>query len=61
MFKEKERYYVFNPQSENHKYYLTIIKVESNIIYFFFDGDDSIKSFVIGSDFEYDLIKLVYY
>jgi len=61
MFKEKERYYIYNPLSDNNRYFLTIIKVDKDVIYYFFDGDDKIQSFKKGSDFEIDLIKVVYY
>ena len=57
VFKEKERYYVFNSLSEYHTYYLTIMKVDKNTIYFCFDGDDEVRSFDVRSDFAFDLIK----
>lgn len=57
-YKEKERYRVFNTLSENHGYFLTIIKVIDNIVYYLFDGDDEVKFFEVGSEFDFDLIKL---
>lgn len=59
IFKEKERYRVYNPLSENHGFFLTIIKVRNNKIYYFFDGDDEIHCFDIESCFAFDLIKVV--
>ena len=43
IFKEKERYRIYNTLSENHGYFLTIIKVSNNIIYYLFDGIDEVK------------------
>ena len=57
-YKEKERYRDFNTLSENHGYFLTIIKVIDNIVYYLFDGDDEVKFFEVGSEFDFDLIKL---
>ena len=57
-YKEKDRYKVFNTLSDNHGYFLTIIKVIDNIIYYLFDGDDEVKFFEVGSEFDFDLIKL---
>lgn len=57
-YKEKERYRVFDTLSEYHGYFLTIIKVIDDIVYYLFDGDDEIKFFEVGSEFDLDLIKL---
>lgn len=58
-FKEKERYRIYNTLSDNHGYFLTIIKVIKNKVYYLFDGDEEIKFFEVGSQFEFDLIKVV--
>lgn len=58
-FREKERYRIYNTLSENHGYFLTIIKVLKNKVYYLFDGDEEIKFFEVGSQFEFDLIKVV--
>ncbi len=58
-FKEKERYRIYNTLSDNHGYFLTIIKVIKNKVYYLFDGDEEIKCFEVGSQFELDLIKVV--
>lgn len=57
-YREKDRYKVFNALSENHGYFLTIIKVIDNTIYYLFDGNDEVKFFEVGSEFDFDLIKL---
>ena len=57
-YKEKDRYKFFNTLSDNHGYFLTIIKVIDNIIYYLVDGDDEVKFFEVGSEFDFDLIKL---
>jgi len=59
IFKERERYRVYNTLSENHGYFLTIIKVCNNIIYYLFDGIDEVKWFDVRSNFAVDLIKVV--
>lgn len=59
IFKEKERYYVYNNLSEYHKYFLTIMKVVQNIIYYCYDGDDQVRCFDVGSTFAVDLIKVL--
>ena len=59
IFKERERYRVYNTLSENHGYFLTIIKVSNNIIYYLFDGIDEVKWFDVRSNFAVDLIKVV--
>ncbi len=58
-FKEKERYRIYNSLSEKHGYFLTIIKVDKNIVFYLFDGDDEMKFFEVGSKFEIDLIKII--
>ena len=57
IFKEKERYYVYNSLSEYHKYFLTIMKVVKNVIYYCYDGDDEVRCFDVSSTFAVDLIK----
>ncbi len=57
-FQEKGRYKIYNALSDNNGYFLTIIKVIDNIVYYLFDGDDEIKYFEVGSNFEFDLIKI---
>ena len=59
IFKERERYRVYNTLSENHGYFLTIIKVCNNMIYYLFDGIDEVKWFDVRSAFAVDLIKVV--
>lgn len=59
IFKERERYRVYNTLSENHGYFLTIIKVCNNVIYYLFDGIDEVKWFDVRSNFAVDLIKVV--
>lgn len=59
IFKEKERYRIYNMLSENHGYFLTIIKIKGNVIYFLYDGIDEVKWFNVGSNFAVDLIKVV--
>ena len=59
IFRVKERYRIYNTLSENHGYFLTIIKVNNNIVFYLFDGIDEIKWFDSGSDFAVDLIKIV--
>lgn len=59
IFKERERYRIYNTLSENHGYFLTIIKVCNNIIYYLFDGVDEVKWFDVRSNFAVDLIKVV--
>lgn len=59
IFKERERYRIYNTLSENHGYFLTIIKVCNNIIYYLFDGIDEVKWFDVRSNFAVDLIKVV--
>ena len=59
IFKERERYRVYNTLSENHGYFLTIIKVYNNMIYYLFDGVDEVKWFDVRSNFAVDLIKVV--
>ena len=59
IFKERERYRIYNTISENHGYFLTIIKVCNNIIYYLFDGIDEVKWFDVRSNFAVDLIKVV--
>ena len=59
IFKERERYRVYNTLSENHGYFLTIIKVYNNMIYYLFDGIDEVKWFDVRSNFAVDLIKVV--
>lgn len=59
IFKERERYRVYNTLSENHGYFLTIIKVCNNMIYYLFDGVDEVKWFDVRSNFAVDLIKVV--
>ena len=59
IFKERERYRVYNTLSENHGYFLTIIKVYNNMIYYLFDGIDEVKWFDVRSTFAVDLIKVV--
>ena len=59
IFKEKERYRIHNALSENHGYFLTIIKVYNNMIYYLFDGIDEVKWFDVRSNFAVDLIKVV--
>lgn len=56
--KEKNRYKVYNTLSDYHGYFLTIIKIIDNKVYYLFDGDDEIKYFELGSNFEFDLIKV---
>lgn len=58
-FKEKERYRIYNTLSENNGYFLTIIKLINNRVYYLFDGDEEIKFFEVGSQFQFDLIKVV--
>ncbi len=58
-FKEKDRYKIYNYLSDNHGYFLTIIKVIDNFVYYLFDGDDEVKFFELGSNFEVDLIKII--
>lgn len=59
IFKERERYRVYNTLSENHGYFLTVIKVCNNMIYYLFDGIDEVKWFDVRSNFAVDLIKVV--
>lgn len=59
IFKERERYRIYNTLSENHGYFLTIIKVCNNIVYYLFDGIDEVKWFDVSSNFAVDLIKVV--
>lgn len=59
IFKERERYRIYNTLSENHGYFLTIIKVCNNVIYYLFDGIDEVKWFDVRSNFAVDLIKVV--
>lgn len=59
IFKERERYRIYNTLSENHGYFLTIIKVYNNMIYYLFDGVDEVKWFDVRSNFAVDLIKVV--
>ena len=59
IFKVSERYRIFNTLSENHGYFLTIIKVQDTIVYYLFDGFDEVQWFDISSNFAVDLIKLV--
>ena len=59
IFKERERYRIYNTLSENHGYFLTIIKVCNNMIYYLFDGIDEVKWFDVRSNFAVDLIKVV--
>ena len=59
IFKERERYRVYNTLSENHGYFLTVIKVCNNMIYYLFDGIDEVKWFDVRSTFAVDLIKVV--
>ena len=59
IFKEKERYFVFNGLSEYHKYFLTIMKVDRNTVYYCYDGDDEVRSFDVSSSFAVDLIKAI--
>ncbi len=59
IFRVKERYRIYNTLSENHGYFLTIIKVSNNIVFYLFDGIDEIKWFDSGSNFAVDLIKVV--
>ena len=59
IFKERERYRVYNTLSENHGYFLTVIKVCNNMIYYLFDGVDEVKWFDVRSNFAVDLIKVV--
>jgi len=59
IFKEKERYRIYNTLSEDHGYFLTIIKIKNNIVYYFFDGDDEVHWFDVRSNFAVDLIKVV--
>ena len=59
IFKERERYRIHNTISENHGYFLTIIKVCNNMIYYLFDGFDEVKWFDVRSNFAVDLIKVV--
>ena len=59
IFKEKERYRIYNALSEDHGYFLTIIKICNNTIYYLFDGIDEVKCFNVRSDFAVDLIKVV--
>ena len=49
IFKERERYRVYNTLSENHGYFLTIIKVCNNMIYYLFDGFDEVKWFDVDN------------
>lgn len=58
-YREKERYRVYNALSDYHGYFLTIIKVVDNKIYYLFDGYDEINYFEVGSKFDVDLIKVV--
>ena len=58
IFKEKERYRIYNALSEDHGYFLTIIKICNNI-YYLFDGIDEVKCFDVRSNFAVDLIKVV--
>lgn len=58
MFKDKERYYVYNSLSEYHKYFLTILKAEKYNVYYCFDGDDEVRCFDVSSSFAVDLIKV---
>lgn len=58
-FQKGERYRVFNALSENHGEYLTIIKVEDDLIYYLYDGKDQVRCFSKSSEFAVDLIKLV--
>lgn len=59
IFKEKERYRIYNTLSENHGYFLTIIKIDCKIVYYLFDGIDEVKWFDISSNFVVDLIKII--
>ena len=59
IFKEKERYRIYNALSEDHGYFLTIIKIYNNTIYYLFDSIDEVKCFDVRSDFAVDLIKVV--
>lgn len=59
IFKEKERYRIYNTLSENHGYFLTIVKIDKSIVFYLFDGIDEIKWFDSKSDFAVDLIKIV--
>lgn len=59
IFKVKERYRIYNTLSENHGYFLTILKINNNIVFYLFDGIDEIKWFDSNSDFAVDLIKVV--
>lgn len=59
IFKEKDRYKIYNGLSEKNGYFLTIIKVIDDIVYYLFDGDEEVKHFKLGSDFEFDLIKAI--
>ena len=59
IFRVSERYRIFNTLSENHGYFLTIIKVKNTIVYYLFDGLDEVQCFDISSNFAVDLIKLV--
>lgn len=59
IFKERERYRIYNTLSENHGYFLTIIKICNNMVYYLFDGIDEVKWFDVRSNFAVDLIKVV--
>lgn len=59
IFKEKDRYRIYNGLSEKNGYFLTIIKVIDDTVYYLFDGDEEIRDFKLGSDFELDLIKAI--
>lgn len=59
IFKVMERYRIYNTLSENHGYFLTILKINNNIVYYLFDGIDEVKWFDIRSNFAVDLIKVV--
>lgn len=50
---------MYNALSDYHGYFLTIIKVVDNKIYYLFDGYDEINYFEVGSKFDVDLIKVV--
>lgn len=59
IFKERERYRIYNTLSEKHGYFLTILKIKENIIYYLFDGIDEVMWFDVRSEFAVDLIKVV--
>ena len=59
-YKKGERYKVYNALSDYHGYFLTIVKKINNVVYYLFDGNEEVKYFEVGSNFEVDLIKVAW-